>query len=74
MMSSGIGPNGLIGWVHGTLVLVYLQALFSTRKLLGWSWSKAIAGAVGGMLPFGSFVFEWKALEDRPTPDKEASV
>ena len=57
------GGTGLIGWVHGALVLVFLQSLLSTGRRLGWPGSWALAGALSSLLPGGSFLFVWLSQE-----------
>lgn len=52
------GGTGLVGWIHGILLLVYLQALQSTGSLLGWSLARRFVAFVAAMLPFGTFVLE----------------
>lgn len=50
--------TGAIGWAHGGLVLIYLQALQITARALGWSWGTVGAAALSAMIPGGTFVFE----------------
>ncbi|MEO1270279.1 MAG: DUF3817 domain-containing protein [Myxococcota bacterium] len=52
------GGTGLLGWTHGVLVVVYLQALMSTGRMLGWSGKRYAAGFGMSLVPFGTFVFE----------------
>lgn len=52
------GGTGVVGWVHGVLVLVYFQALASTGRMLGWSARIRTAAFVAAFLPAGPFVFE----------------
>ncbi len=50
--------QGWIGWVHGLLVLLYLQALVITASIgrRGIAWPTL--GLVASMVPLGTFVFE----------------
>ncbi len=52
------GGQGWFGWVHGILALLWLQALWSGWRRLGWSWRLTGIGFVASLLPFGTFVFE----------------
>ncbi|MEM1007391.1 MAG: DUF3817 domain-containing protein [Myxococcota bacterium] len=53
--------TGLVGWTHGVLLLVFMQSLVSSGRYLGWSWKKIGVGFLSSMVPFGTFVFEFKA-------------
>ena len=61
------GGTGALGWGHGMLVLLYLQALSVTARRLGWSWGTAALAFGSSVVPFGTFVFEAFAL--RPPRD-----
>jgi integral membrane protein len=52
------GGQGWFGWVHGMLFVLYLVALVVVTRTAGWSLSRAAAGFVAALLPFGTFVFE----------------
>ncbi len=52
------GGQGWIGWVHGALVLVYLQALVAAALAERWSVSRSLLGFLASLLPGGTFVFE----------------
>ena len=52
------GGTGALGWVHGSLFLLYLQALQVAARAEGWSMARAGAGAIAAFLPFGTFAFE----------------
>lgn len=52
------GGTGTLGWIHGTLFLIYLQALLSTGRMLKWSWKQMAAGFIAANIPFGTFWFE----------------
>lgn len=56
------GGTGLVGWIHGTYFLLYLRVLASTASRLGWSWGLTAAGFVAAIVPFGTFLFERRAL------------
>lgn len=61
------GGQGWIGWTHGVLVLLFLQALVTAWRVLGWSLGRVALGFVASLIPFGTFVFEWRVLRDAPT-------
>ncbi|MFW6051474.1 MAG: DUF3817 domain-containing protein [Myxococcota bacterium] len=50
--------TGWIGWVHGVLVVVYVQSLASTARFFGWSRRRQALGLLAALLPAGTFVFE----------------
>lgn len=52
------GGEGWVGWVHGVLTLVYLQALASAARTGGWSAGRVALGFVASLVPFGTFWFE----------------
>ena len=52
------GGTGLLGWVHGVLVVVFVQTLWSTRKLFDWPKTELVLGVVSAVIPGGSFWFE----------------
>lgn len=60
------GGQGWFGWVHGMLSLVWLQALWSGWRRLGWSWRLTALGFVASLLPLGTFILEryMPAVED----------
>jgi len=51
-------PNMWIGWAHGLLFLTFLVALASARRVEGWPVRWLLWGAVGSVVPAGTFVFE----------------
>ncbi len=55
------GGTGALGWVHGTLFLVYLAALPTTRQALGWTGARTVLAVVAGLVPFGTFAFDRSA-------------
>lgn len=59
--------TGLLGWVHGVMVLVYLQALSSAARVLGLSRAQVALGAVAALLPLAPFIFE-RRLRARLAP------
>ncbi|MEM1348752.1 MAG: DUF3817 domain-containing protein [Myxococcota bacterium] len=52
------GGTGLLGWVHGMLFVVFVQALWSTGRALGLGWMWLGGGFFASLVPFGTFVFE----------------
>lgn len=53
------GGTGLIGWTHGILVLLYLQGLWNTGNVQGWSYGFRAMGFVLSLIPGGTFYFEY---------------
>lgn len=47
-----------VGWLHGTLVFVYLVALGSVARVEAWRWGRVALAVVASVLPGGTFVFE----------------
>ncbi|MEM6928025.1 MAG: DUF3817 domain-containing protein [Myxococcota bacterium] len=52
------GGTGAFGWIHGTFVLVYTQAVLSQGASWGWSVGARALGVVAALLPTGTFWFE----------------
>lgn len=52
------GDSQLLGWVHGALVLAYLQALASTGRLRGWPKRRWAAGLLAALVPGGVIWFD----------------
>lgn len=52
------GGTGVLGWSHGVLFVLYLVALFSAGRILGWSRARRALGVVAALVPVGTFVFE----------------
>jgi len=51
-------PNQWIGWMHGFLFLVFLVALRSAGRVERWPRRFLWWGALGSVVPGGTFVFE----------------
>jgi integral membrane protein len=59
------GDSGLIGWIHGVLVLVYMLSLAVTARAQGWGVGRVIVAFVASLVPGGAFVFErWLAKRE----------
>lgn len=58
--------TGAIGWAHGALFLLYVQAWSVARRPLGWSAGTAGLALVAALVPFGTFAFERWALAATP--------
>lgn len=59
------GGTGLIGWTHGALVFVYLEALAAAAVSLGWGPATVAEGFLLSLLPFGTFAFERRRVRAR---------
>lgn len=68
------GDTGLLGWSHGVLVIVYLQCLHSTGRMLGWSPASMGLGVLAAALPGGTFVFDRSLPEDAPGSESGARL
>lgn len=68
------GGTGALGWLHGALFLVYLQALVFAGRTLKWSWRRMFAGAGLSLLPFGTFALEWWVERQSSKSSGEASA
>ncbi|MCB9664907.1 MAG: DUF3817 domain-containing protein [Alphaproteobacteria bacterium] len=61
-----------VGWLHGTLVFVYLVALGSVSRVEAWTWGRTGAAFVASVIPGGTFLFE--ARLSRTTPEAAGAV
>ena len=61
------GGDGWIGWIHGVLVLLFVQALVVAWRVLGWGFGRVVLAFVASLIPFGTFVFEWRYLKEPST-------
>ena len=52
------GGQGWFGWVHGALMLLYLQAMVSAARYGGWSRGTLGLAFVASLVPFGPFWLE----------------
>jgi integral membrane protein len=52
------GGTGALGWVHGALFLIYLQALLSVARSAGWPTRRLLLGVGAAVVPFGTLWFE----------------
>jgi integral membrane protein len=55
----------VVGMAHGLLFLAYIGLAFVMYDRENWSIRKLAGAMLASLLPFGPFVFEWKAL-DKP--------
>lgn len=60
-------PEGVrvLGPVHGGLFLIYCALVFFIGSAQEWSAKKYCAALIASVLPFGTFVFEKKYLQQR---------
>ncbi|MCC9136132.1 DUF3817 domain-containing protein [Pontibacter silvestris] len=52
-----------MGWAHGILFILYIVALLQATLALRWSISKAAAGVIASLLPFGPFILDARLLK-----------
>ena len=55
-------PVAWVGWIHGTLVFLYVIALGSMCRVEGWPLWRVAIWFVASLLPAGTFIAEAKAL------------
>ncbi len=51
-----------IGWIHGMLFIAYFFHATQLSQTEKWSAKKLVASFFAAILPFGTFVFDWKYL------------
>ncbi|ULJ59946.1 DUF3817 domain-containing protein [Wielerella bovis] len=49
-----------VGMAHGVLFLAFVVVLLMTCHRKNWSIMWFLAGLLAAVLPFGTFVFDWK--------------
>lgn len=68
------GGTGTIGWVHGALVFLYLEALALAMVGAGWGFGRAVLGFVASLIPGGTIVFERRYLKPSASGPPSADV
>lgn len=48
------------GMIHGILFLLFVAVLFAASHKNGWSVWWFLGGLLAAVLPFGTFVFDWR--------------
>jgi integral membrane protein len=51
-----------VGMAHGALFIVYALALWHAGRAAGWGWGRLALGFVASFVPFGTVLFEARAL------------
>ena len=51
-----------IGMIHGLLFILYLYLVFPAKSDLEWSWFRTFIILTASVIPFGTFVAEYKVL------------
>jgi integral membrane protein len=54
------GPNYVVGMAHGLLFVLYVSMLLLVYRRYRWSLGKTALAFLAALLPFGTFVAEWK--------------
>jgi integral membrane protein len=54
------GPNYVVGMAHGVLFMLYVVLLALVVRRHSWSLLKTGLAFLAALLPFGTFVAEWK--------------
>ena len=52
-----------VGMAHGLLFIAYVIAIFILRKKMNWSWPMMGMLFLASILPFGTFVAEYKVFK-----------
>jgi integral membrane protein len=52
----------VVGMAHGILFLAYIGSAFALYDRENWPVQRLAGAMLASLLPFGPFVFEWKAL------------
>lgn len=58
------GPNKVLGMVHGILFLAYCAYALQLKWERGWSTIKLLWLWLASIIPFGTFVADWKLLRE----------
>lgn len=51
-----------VGWIHGMLFVAYFFTASQLSQTEKWPAKQFIAACAAALLPFGTFVFDWKYL------------
>lgn len=57
-------PNKIIGMLHGILFVGYCFYVLRLKWSLNWSWGKAVLLWLASVVPFGTFIADWKLLRE----------
>ena len=52
--------NEVIGMAHGVLFILYVLLVIVVKFQLNWSFGKMLLALIASVLPFGTFVADWK--------------
>lgn len=55
-------PNKVVGMLHGLLFVGYCYYVLLLKWERNWSWGKALLLWLASIVPFGTFVADWKLL------------
>lgn len=53
-----------VGLIHGLLFLLFVALLVQVFFLYKWSLKKVVLAFISSLLPFGTFVLDWKLRKD----------
>lgn len=54
----------VIGWIHGTLFILFMVLAFRVYEQRGWPFKKLVMAFIAAFLPFGTFVFDKRLKEE----------
>jgi integral membrane protein len=58
-------PVKINGWLHGVLFVAYGILLILAWKQQKWTFKKFFAGGLASLIPFGTFWFDKKIVENK---------
>ena len=63
----------IVGWAHGVLFMLYVALMVHAWVERKWSVTFGAAAFIASLIPFGTFVLEWKLREqERQNPARSA--
>ena len=57
------------GLIHGLLFTLFVPMLAQVYFMYKWSLMKALLAFVSSLVPFGTFILDWKLRKDNPLPE-----
>jgi integral membrane protein len=51
-----------VGMAHGVLFMAYIALLYFEQNKRNWDWKTSVLLFIAALLPFGTFVADWKIL------------
>jgi integral membrane protein len=57
-------PNQIVGMAHGILFVAYCLYVLIAWREYKWSVGKTLLALIASVIPFGTFVADWKLFRD----------